>query len=551
MRKRLIPVLAALLAAAVAIAGCSSKPAGNTGGNSGSSPAPAAPAAKKQPVKGGTLTIAIPGQVVSVDPHKQWDSNSMAALDNMVDTLMTPGPDNKLRPLLAESWSASPDGKVFTFKIRKGAKFHDGTEVNAEAVKKSIDRVMQDELKSPQKANWAKLDKVVVKDSHTLEIYWKEPAIPEQFYLDTFWRSFIVSPAAIEKYGMDLAQNPVAAGPFKFESYKADDRLVMARFDEYWGGAPYLDKVVARIIPESNTRRVEMEAGTIDVLIGVEPKDVAAFEKKGIKIVRGPAPSMASLAMNLNRPPFDDVKVRQAVAHAIDKDALIKKVLFGYATPSVTGTHPISPGAAKDVKGFDYNPEKAKQLLDEAGWKVGPDGVRVKDGKRLSVTIAARNDETWMLISQVAQEALKNIGFEATIDAKDWGAFLEAMRTGNYDLGYWRLNGNTFEPQGYTWNLLSSSYWAVNQLNKSEKYKDLQKKVDDLLNAGAQELDQTKRYAIYAEFQKLIVDNVIFVPLWHEDRLVAVQPWVQDLEVPTLVPFVRADKAWIDPDLKK
>lgn len=550
MRNRLVPVLGALLAATVAIAGCSSSSKGPDAPPV-TTPKTEAPAAPKTPVKGGTLTIAIPGQVVSVDPHKQWDSNSMAALTNMVDTLMTPGADNELRPLLAESWSASEDGKVFTFKIRQGVKFHDGTDVNAEAVKKSIDRLLVDEMKSPQKANWAKLDKLVVKDPYTLEVYWTEPAIPNQFYLDTFWRSFIVSPAAIDQYGMDLAQNPVAAGPFKFESYKADDRLVMARNDQYWGGAPLLDKLVARIIPESNTRRVEMEAGTIDVLIGAEPKDVKVFEEKGIKIVRGPAPGMQAFALNLNKAPFDDVKVRQAVAHVIDKDALINKVLFGYATPSVTGTHPISPGAVKDIKGYELNPDKAKQLLDEAGWKVGPDGVRVKNGQRLSVTIAARNDETWMLISQVAQEALKNIGFEATIDAKDWGAFLEAMRTGNYNMGFWSLNGNTFEPQGYTWNLLSSSYWAVNQLNKSEQYKDLQQKVDDLLNSGSQELDQTKRYAIYAEFQKLIVDNVIFVPLWHADRLIAVQPWVQDLEVPTLVPFVRADKAWIDTSLKK
>lgn len=543
MRNRLAPVLAVVVAASVALAGCSSKP--------GEQPVKPPVSSNKEPLKGGTLTVAIPGQVVSVDPHKQWDSNSMAALDNMVDTLMTPGPDNKLRPLLAESWSASPDGKVFTFKIRKGVKFHDGTELTAEAVKLNIERLLTDELKSPQKANWAKLDHLEAKDPETLVIYWQEPAIPDQFYLDTFWRSFIASPAAIEKLGADLSQNPAAAGPFKFESYQSDDRLVMSRFDGYWGGAPYLDKLVARIIPEANTRRVEMEAGTIDVLIGVEPKDVSPLEQKGIQIVRGPAPSMQAFAMNLNRAPFDDVKVREAVAHAIDKDALIKKVLYGYATTSATGTHPASPGAAKDITGFDYNVEKAKQLLEQAGWQPGPDGVRVKNGKKLAITIAARNDETWLLISQVAQESLKQIGFEVTIDSKDWGAFLDAMRLGNYDLGFWKLNSNTFEPSGYTWNLLSSSFWAVNQLNKSEQYKDLQKKVDDLINGGAQEMDETKRYAIYHDFQKTIVDNVLFIPLWHEDRLVAVQPWVQGLEVPTLVPFVRADKAWIDPDLKK
>ncbi|MDB4895924.1 MAG: peptide transporter substrate-binding protein [Firmicutes bacterium] len=540
----LVPVIAS----AVFISGCSGSGSGSNRADTGKQSA-TKPSA---PVKGGTLTIAINGQVVSIDAHQQADWNSMGAVFNLYDGLLTVDSKNELRPLLAEKWEASPDGKRFTFTIRKGAKYHDGTPITAKTLKSNLERVLSADLKSPQKADYDKLDKIEAPDDEHLIISWQTPTEPIQFFANRVSSPWALSPDVAAAKGKDFALAPVGSGPFKFESYTADDRLVLVRNDDYWAGAPYLDKLVARIIPDANTRRVEMEAGTIDVLMDVPPKDVQALKDKGMKITRGPAAGMQALALNLSKAPMNDLLVRKAVAYAIPKDALIKKVLFDYATPSVTGTHPASWGVNTDVKGYDFNPEQAKKLLDDAGWKPGPDGIRVKDGKRLAITYAARNDETWMLIAQTVQESLKNIGIDVTIDAKDWGAFLEAMRAGNYDVAYWSLGGYSFEPQGFTWNLRSTAYWNVSQINKSPETKALSKQIDDLLNAGEAEIaSKEKRGQIYKEFQKQIVDNVLMVPLWHLDRVTAVQPWVEGLDVPTLISSVRAEKAWINPAAKQ
>lgn len=552
MRNRVARLLVPFIALAILLAGCSSPSSSGTGAAQETGNQTQGTATPSGPVKGGTLTIAINGQVVSIDAHQQADWPSMAAIINMYDGLLIAGSDNELRPLLAEKWEASADGKTFTFTIRSGATHHDGTPVTAQSLKQNLERVLLDELKSPQKSGYDKLESIEAPDDRTLIIKWQTPTDPGVFFASRITGPWAASPEATTAKGKDFALSPVGSGPFKFESYAADDRLVMTRNDTYWGGAPYLDKVVARIIPDSNTRRIEMEAGTIDVMLDVLPKDVKALEAKGIKIVRGPAVSMQALSLNLAKAPMSELAVRKAVAHAVPKEVMIEKLLYGYATPSVTGTHPRSWGVNKDVKGYEYNLEKAKQILDEAGWKVGPDGIRLKDGKKLSVVFSSRNEEQWMLIAQTVQESLKSIGFEVTIDAKDWGAFLEGVRAGNYDLSYWSLGGVSFEPQGFTWNLLSGSYWGISQIDKSPATKELSQKVDDLINRGDAEIaDRENKGQIYKEFQQLIVDEVLIVPLWHMDRLTAVQPWVEDLEVPTLNPIVRADKAWINPEAKK
>lgn len=539
-------MLALALATTVFLAGCASTPS--------ATPTPSAPPAAPTvtgPVKGGTLTIAVNSQVVSTDPHQQSDWNTMSSLWNIFDHLIGIDNDNNLVPMLAESWSASADGKTFTFKIRSGATYHDGTPITAESLVKNMDRIMDESLAAPARSTFLNMEQIVA-EGDNLIVHWKSSFVPGQWFNDRLIHPFAVSPDVAIAQGKDFALKPIGSGPFIFESYATDDRVVAVRNDNYWAGAPYLDRVVARIIPDANTRRIEMEAGTIDVMLDVNPKDVAALQKRGIRIVRGPAASMQSLAVNLAKAPTNELAVRQAVAYAVNKPALIDKLLFGFATISTTGTHPASWGVNKDVKGYDYDVAAAKKALEDAGWRVGTDGVRVKDGQRLSLTFLARNDEQWLLIAQAVQENLSQVGFEVTLDTKDWGAFLDAMRAGQYDIAYWSLGGASFEPQGYTWNLLSTAHWNVSQINKTDATKALSEQVDGLLKAGEAEVgDQAKRGEIYKEFQKLVVDNVLLVPLWHNDRVTAVQPWVEDLVTPTLVSPVRAEKAWINPDKKK
>lgn len=498
--------------------------------------------AAEEPKRGGTLTVAVGTNPRNIDPRLQWDSSSQQPLSNIVDRFFTVGEDFEYRPLLAESWSYNEDGTEYTFHLRRGVKFHDGTEVTAEVIRDNILFTANPENQSPQITFWETLDSVETPDPYTLVIKLKEPVAPATYLarrLDSPW------PLAASQSNVPV-NNPISAGPFKFVSYTGDDQVVMERFDDYWGGAPYLDRVIFRVIPDPGTRRVEMERGTVDVLIEVDPKDVAAYERRGLTILSGPAPFNNMISFNLSSGPLSERAVREAIAYAIDRDALIDRVFYGFARKATTFVHEQNVYHNASIPSRDYDVAKARRILDEAGWVVGRDGFRSKDGVRLHLTIASRNDDRWNLMSQVLQQQLADIGIDSTISTTDTSAFYDAVRGGNYDLAYWSLSGNSWTDLGHP-NLGSNDWGNIAHLTKSTpELQEVQREIDRLINGFESALDEDTRRMFSQELQALVYEHVITVPLWFEDKIMVTQPYVRGIEAPSIMRTIRLEKAWLD-----
>jgi ABC-type transport system substrate-binding protein len=515
-----------------------------TSASAATASAATASAAAGTPVSGGTLTLITPATIAAINPVHEADWNTDQSLYNMFDPLLTYDTQNKPLPLIATSWSASTDAKTFTFKIRKGMKFQDGTPCDANALKANMAWYGDPANKAPLYGNFfTDLSHVDAPDPETFVIVMKVPKIPDNFFPDFLFGPLIASPTAFANASA-FNTHPVGSGPFAFDSYVADNHLRLKRFDGYWGGKPYLDYVDVKIITDQATQLDQMLAGAADFQFGVPPQNVSTLKGKGIIITAGVSPGEQMLSINLNNPILADLNVRKAIAYALDRNAIIQKVLYGYATPAVALVPPNSPQFDKSLTGYGYDPAKAKQILASDGWVAGSDGVLAKGGQQLALNMATQTDPTWLLICQIVQQELKQIGIKVTIHQTDWPTFLSNMRAGSYDIAYWSLGGFTFSGISYTANLESTQYWNVSQMTKNAQFKTLSQQFDTVIKTAQSAIDPTKYLQLCFQFQKMVIDNLPVVPLWHTQNISAMQPWVHGLIAPTQYQVVRAEKAW-------
>lgn len=351
---------------------------------------------------------------------------------NIFETLTYLTPDYEAKPLLAERWEfRSPN--TWRFFLRKDAKFHNGKPLNAEAVKEGLfDRLAKIEGGSTIQAG---PDSAKVVDEYTIDFtpMAKNLRVPEQ----------LVHPSnGVAAPGSDIGKKPVGTGPFRFVEYLPKERIVVERNPDYWGQKPKLDRITFRFYPDSNARRLALEAGEIDFAYEVPRPDVQSLRDKGLKIMTSPVGAYEAMFANIHgEPPHDllgDVRLRKAVAYGIDREALVEQVLDGLATTDQTFVPPSSlePHASL-VKGFSYDPEKAESLLEEAGWEPGPDGIREKDGRRLKLTLVSGfpSAEVHRPIPTFIQSQLKEIGIEVEIvERPDSASYQALIDSGQGDL---------------------------------------------------------------------------------------------------------------------
>ena len=288
---------------------------------------PSAPSGAKM---GGTLTMAMAQEPNYLDPADWWGSSDIQMIDQIFDSLVQFGFDFKPYPRLAESWTVSADGTVWTFKIRSGVKFHDGHELTSADVKYSYERILDPDTKAVRKAsltNNAKIESISTPDDNTVVFTLKSPNVDG---LGVLGREYIVHKEGVDKWGRaDFKLHPIGTGPFVFSEWVPKEKLVLVANDDYWQGRPYIDSLVVRFIPEVGTQLAELESGRIDLIGQFASYDEAerlrsdpsmqVFQSKGTRIM--------TFYFNLDREPFDDVRVRQAVAHAIDKEEVVKELI--------------------------------------------------------------------------------------------------------------------------------------------------------------------------------------------------------------------------------
>ena len=354
-------------------------------------------------------------------PHLDPTSAAAGAIDSVLYTNVFEGltrfmGDGSVVPGLAESWEISEDGLTYTFKLREGVTFHDGTTMDAEDVKFTLDRINADDSANAQKALYAAISEVTVVDPQTVEVKLSEPNGNLLFNL-AWGDAVIVAPESIEA----IKQTPVGTGAFKFDEWRQGDKITLSRYDDYWGDAPALASATFKFISDPTAAFASVMAEDVDVFAGFPaPENIPQFEADPrFQVLVGSTEGETILSINNKRAPFDNVKVREAVAHAIDRQAIIDGAMFGYGTPIGTHFAPHNPDYSDLTEMSAYDPEKSKALLAEAGF---PDGFETT--LHLPPPSYARRG------GEIIAAQLAEVGIKAQITNVEWAQWLETVFKG-------------------------------------------------------------------------------------------------------------------------
>jgi len=477
------------------------------------------------PVQGGTIVIGLQAEPTTLDAQQMTDYNSTRAGRNLFDALLHfKDEGTQVEPALAESWEISADGKVYTFHLRKGVKFHDGTDFNADAVVFSYEREIDpnhpyhDTGEFPYADfTFGMVDKIEKVDDFTVKISLKDPFAP--FLANMAMHSAaIVSPTAIKKYGKDFSKNPVGTGPFKFVSWNPGVEILVEKNADYWGGAPNVDKVIYRPIIDDQARLNELEAGGVDFIVNIPPDDLARLKADSrFTTVEQAGMHTWYIVFNCQKKPFDDIKVRQAMNYAVDRQAIVDGILQKTGTLATGPMPPVLWSYTSDVTRYDFNPDKAKQLLTEAGY---PDGISVN----FWLPTSGSGMQQSAAMGQAIQADLKKVGADAKIETYEWGTYLDKTIVEDastlpemFEMSWAGDNG---DPDNFLYILLSGDQYPPNGFNLGHCKDD---KVDEILRQARTTLDQAKRTELYIQAQKMLVDDAFWIPVDHETQIVVMK----------------------------
>jgi peptide/nickel transport system substrate-binding protein len=392
------------------------------------------------PRVGGTLREGYDLDFSRMDPiNTSWYDPGFFAL---YEALITLDPKARFVPQLAQSWTVSRDGKTWTFKIRKGAKFHSGAPVTAASIAAVYNTIINPKSGSPQIAMWAPVIKSVAKGQSVLQIQLKHPYANLPNVLATGY-SRIVNMVTRTKLGaVDYGKKVIdGSGPFSFVEWVPGDHVSVKRWDGYPGsitpffrnkGKAYLDGINWRYIQEAASRALAIENGELDALHGPAPQDISRLKgNSNMVVTQLGEESVWFMGLNFDRLEFKDVRIRQAVSHAIDRNAIVQKLVFGYGTPAFGPLPTSDPTYYKAVQQFNnYDVEKSKSLLTAAGWTAGSDGILAKGGQKFSFELAVTNESFSTQLASVLQAALKQIGMDVKVNAYDRATHFSKLGTG-------------------------------------------------------------------------------------------------------------------------
>jgi peptide/nickel transport system substrate-binding protein len=459
-----------------------------------------------------------------MDPHTSESGSVFALTLQMFEPLVTIDPETlEFAPSLAESWEMSEDGLTWTFKLREGVKFHDGTPLNAEAVAFSFNRIIDPETKSPAAAPLlgGNLESTEAVDEYTVQFNLKNPFAGFLDALSANYGGLVpVSPAAVEKWGEDFGHHPVGTGPFIFEEWDPGDHITLVKNPDYnWGpealydhsGPADLDEIVVRFVGEATMRTAMLEKGEADVIAAPSSIDVKRFrEDPNLQILGGLRPGTSSvLWFNVEKSPTDDIQVRKACLHVIDWDEVNDLVYHG---TSDVGNSLLLPTTFGYDPAFDFDkwypldPEKGKQILEEAGWvDTDGDGIREKDGQKLELIFICFPGNACKE-GEVMQGQLMPAGVFLKIQEMGQPANVQATQRGEHNfrsIGW----GGTDSAQLLSF-LLHSKNIGVGW--NFTRYRDA--KLDELLDKANAELDREKRGEIVSEIQKIVLEEALGRP---------------------------------------
>ena len=495
---------------------------------------------------GGTLIVGRGSDSVGLDAANVTDGESQKVMRQIYDTLTRYKPGTtEVIPGVAKSWEVSNDAKTWVFKLREGVKFHDGTVLNAESVKFNFDRWQYNDHPYHNGTfgyytymfggydDESVIKEIIAIDEYTVKFELRKPMAP--FLSNLAMTIFpIASPTAIKKWGEDFFKHPVGSGPFEFVEWKMGERIVLKANEDYWDGRPYVDKLVYRSIPDNSARYMELQTGAIDVMTGLSPEDVEGVRnKEDMKVILRPSFNIGYFAMNFAKEPFDDIKVRKAFAHAINKEEIINAFYAGLAVPAKNPMPPSLWGYNDEIDDYEYNPEKAKELLAEAGY---PDGFEFD---LWYMPVPRPYMPKGKLIGQAIQSYLKDINVTGKLITYDWSTYLakivesEDNEAETYLQGWTGDNG---DPDNFLYAL-----WDKNTSNNNYKSEELH----EILVEAQQMTDKAKRIELYKKAQEIIHEDLPAIWLVHSTPPIAAKEIVKNY-IPSPTTSELLDNVWLD-----
>lgn len=492
-------LLATVVGLGVMLAGCS--------GAGGGQEAAGTPSASETKEADKTLIIARQSDANNLDPHFISAINAASVVQHKVyEGLIQRDENMDFKPMLSTEWK-QVDDLTWEFALRQGVAFHDGTPFNAEAVKATIDRVQDEKVGSPRASQFQMVKEVKVVDEYTVQFILEYPYAPLLSILANHEGS-IISPKAIEQYGKDLTKHPVGTGPFVFESWTPGQEIVLAKNEKYWGEKVGIKKAIFKVVPEDTTRIAMVETGEAHI---AEPLPVTEIERvknsPQLDLYRSEGLGTEFIGFNSKKKPFDDVRVRQAINYAIETDAIIQGVYNNVGTKANSAMGPKVLGYHEGLKGYEFDPAKAKALLAEAGY---PNGFKT--------TIWTGDRKERINTAEVIQSQLKGIGIEVEVKVLEYGAYLDAEDNGETDMFISGWGNATGDGDYNQYNLFHSR--SLGKGGNTTFYVNAE--VDKLIEEGRREQDPQKRKEIYARALEIEMSEAPMVPIRNLENVAAV-----------------------------
>jgi len=468
------------------------------------------------------LRIGIGVDAESLNPQETTTATIQNICEFMYDRLYYQNAEAENVPMLVADKSVSKDGLIWTFKLRRDVRFHDGTAFNAEAVKASLDRLRHPKTRAPLRFYVGMVDRVEVVDDYTIQIHLKYPyGMLESIFSHTV--TCPISQKAIKELGDRLSARPVGTGPFKFGEWVKGERIVLVRNDDYYGRKPTLEKIIFRIVPEHATRTAMLRAGDLDVIESPQPPDVPALQRDpDLKVIGEPSSRIMFIGFNNQKGPFKDKRVRQAFNHMVDKDAIVSKVMFGTADP-LEGPMPAGYFGYHRIGQYTYDPDKAKELLRAADFPMD---------KTVSLITPTGRYAFDKQVAEAVQAYINDIGIKVELRTYDWPTYhamtrkpVEENETELFLLG-WR--NPILDPDILYMAALHSRAWAPRGMNTAF-YKNPE--FDRLIEKARISQSPAERKELYKKVSMVLWDEAPLLFLYEPQYTIAHRKNVKGIEV--------------------
>lgn len=451
---------------------------------------------------GNRLVIGLKSSPTNLDPRVGNDNASGRMFDLCCRGLVRVTPEMDYAPDVAQSWE-TPDDRTVIFKLHPNAKFQDGKPVTAQDVKWTYDSLMAENFTSAKKSGYSSVERIEAPDAQTVVFHLKEP---NGGLFDNLTVGIIPT-------GTDTnvaKSKPVSTGPYRVVSFKTDESIELEASEHWHLGVPKIKNLTVRIIPDATTLVLEMQRGSLNLEINQIPfENVGTFERSAKhQVVKKPGSVWQYLAFNLKDPVLSKVQVRRAIAHAIDREKIVRDLLRDHGVPTDTMFGQGHWARAENLPAYPYDPNRAKQLLDEAGYK-DPDG----DGPqpRFSLSFKASTDTETNLRAQMMQQMLQQVGVKVDIQTSEFGTFLEDVAKGNFQM--YSLSRNGIADPDFYYVIFYSKNTPPEGQNRGYYNSP---RVDRLILEGRSTFDRNKRKQIYAEIQRIVQEDLPYVSLYHQ-----------------------------------